>query len=904
MASKRATSGRRVSYYKKKFFFSIRERILLHLSEYTMYENELEAPDELTQFGIADIVLAGRSTCSKLLQEMEDQGLLYGRRAHVPSGKIRRTVYFLTPRGQMQANKVRRKVEETVVNVRGRTGELRKLKVVDIPAEVPAYASLVDVVCHISRGVFDIRSFAERMQVRRQRVSYLNAMPRLRHFFDREKELKTIGDWLKSPEQKVVILHGLPGVGKTTLAGNVVTGLREKGSVFWYGFHEWSTVRNVVHEIGEFLARLNKKDLLMYAETHEVLDEAEVFFLLEKNIRGLKAVMVFDDYDKAGGKLDDFFSTFKEILERSDGPNLIVSSRTVPKFYDRRDVRVKHLVEEIPLEGLDREGAHTLLTLKNIPESEVDRIYARTRGHPLFMELIQGPDVADAKDVDRFLEEELASRLLDVENRVLSLASVFRRPVHADALFLDDDVDFVVITSLSDQSLLKESAPKVYDVHDLVRSFFYGRLSPTKRKRYHRWAARFYGSRGTPDDLIEAQYHLLQAGNVEAAARSAIEYGRTILGSGYLEEFTRILEALNGEEVREDRKAELRILEAHIVNVQGVWDRALSLYTSVIEDAKRLERLRLEAEARRCTAEIFLNRGDYEAAEAELQRSLRIYSDVNDLDGQAEVHYSLGFLRNVSSEFMEAYRSFRTGMRLVLKTGNEAITAKLLYAFGVNYGHRGNYKKSVSYKMRAMNILERVRDLHQLAKVYNGLGTSYYELDDLDEAFRFYLKAIEFSRLIGDQRILAYALQNVSSIYIYNEDYEKAKDYVREASAIFQRLGEKRKIGWSKLYSGMIDFADGRTDAAKDLWAAGLSELTALNDRRGAALFNLTLSRIHLDGGDTASAEKHLDEAEKVAKQIDNEAILDLIAGERLNIEAALEGEAVRRGASGVSKAS
>ncbi|MCJ2520012.1 MAG: hypothetical protein LN412_03575, partial [Candidatus Thermoplasmatota archaeon] len=552
MQREKAAPGR-VSYYKKKFFFSIRERILLHLSEYTLYKDELEAPDDLTQFGIADIVLAGRSTCSKLLQEMEDRGLLYGRRAHVPAGKIRRTVYFLTPRGQIEGRKIRAKVERTVVKVKKLSGEIEKLRVVDIPREVPVYASLVDVVCHISRGVFDVKRFAGRVKARREKVSYIGAMPRLRHFFDRTKEQESIKKWLKSPSQKILILHGLLGVGKTTLAGETIMGLKKTMNVFWYRFHEWSTMRNVVHRVGDFLARLNKKDLLMYEETHDVLDMSEILFLLEKNLQGLKAVLVFDDYEKTGGALDGFFTAFKEILDRIEGPKVIVVSSTVPRFYDRRDVQVRNLVEEALLEGLDKKGAKTLLTLKNIPESDLDRIYSKTKGHPLFLELIQGPEVADTRDIDRFLEEELFSRLLDVERRVLSLASVFRKPVHVNALFLDDDVDYVVIISLSDQSLLKESSPKVYDVHDLVRGFFYGRLSPTKRKRYHTWAARFYTSRGTAGGFVEAQYHLLQAGNPEAAARSAIEQGRSFIEHGYVEEFSRIVEAWWEDGVSQDR---------------------------------------------------------------------------------------------------------------------------------------------------------------------------------------------------------------------------------------------------------------------------------------------------------------------------------------------------------------
>jgi ATP/maltotriose-dependent transcriptional regulator MalT/DNA-binding MarR family transcriptional regulator len=893
MPRRKAAEGRRVSYYKKKFFFSIRERILLHLSEYSIYENELEVPDELTQFGIADVVLAGRSTCSKLLQEMEDKGLLYGRRAHVPSGKIRRTVYFLTPRGQIEAARIKKKVEETTVKVRTPSGEVKKLRVVDIPKELPVYAPLVDVVCHISRAVFDVESFVSRMKARRQRVAYIGSMPRLRHFFDRTKEREAIDNWLKSKTHKVLTIHGLPGVGKTTLAGRVVTNLKDEMSVFWYRFHEWSTLRNVVQQIGEFLERLNKKDLLMYVETHEVLDVDEVFFLLEKNLRDLKALMVFDDYDKVGNQLDDFFSALKEMLDKVDGPKVIVISRTVPKFYSRRDVSARNLVEELALEGLDREGAATLLTLKNIPDSEFDTIYARTQGHPLFLELVQGPDVADARDIDRFLDEELFSRLLDVERRVLGLASVFRKPVHADALFMDDDVDYVVIASLTDQALLKETMPKVYDVHDLLRSFFYERLTPARRKRYHTWAARFYTAQGGPGDLVEAQYHFLKAENVDAAAKSAVEHGREIIKRGYLEEFSKILEALRKEKLKPDADAQIRLLEGHVKDVQGQWDEALKLYKGVAEQAQKKRNERLEAEARRYIGDILAKRDEDEAAQAELERSLKLYSKLNDLDGQAEVYYSLGYLQNKNSEFMEAYRNFRKGMRCVLKTENKAITAKLLYAFGVNYGQRGNYKKSVSYKVRAMNILEEIRDLHQLAKVYTGLGTSYQELGDPNEALQYYRKGIEYARLIGDQRILAYALQNASGIYMAREKLDVAEELLEEASAIFHTIGEKRKIGWSLLYRGGIYFLRGKTVEAEDAWNKGLQQLRASKDKRGIAMFNLTIARLYSEKGDVVTAAKYLKEAEKAAQEIGHTAVLERIAEEKVRVkEMSKRGEA------------
>ncbi len=888
----RLTRGGRTSYYKKKFFFSIRERILLHLSEYGIYENELEAPDELTQFGIAEVVLAGRSTCSKILQEMEERGLLYGRRAHVPSGKIRRTGYFLTPRGQMEAQKIRQKVEKATVKVLRPSGEAQRLRVTDIPRELPIHARLVDVVCHISRGALDVPEFVEAMGARRKKVAHLGAMPRIRHFFDRTMEQKILREWYDAPTAATLALYGLPGLGKTTLAARMVMDLQGETNVFWYRFQEWSTLRHVVHELGEFLAHLSKKALVMYVDTHQHLDLPEVLYLLERGLEGADALLVFDDYDRSEG-LDGFFAAVKDLLEKVDGPKMMVLSRARPKFYDPRDVKVKGMVRELPLGGLDEEGAATLLALKNVPESAVPAIYKATKGHPLFLELMQGPDVTDSGDFDAFLQEQVYGRLPDIERRVLGLASVFGGPIQADALFLDEDVDYVTLTSLVDQSLLRETTPKTYDMHDLIRRFFASRLTPSVRTRYHRWAARFYTTQGGLGDLVAAQFHHFQAGSPSKAARSAIRHGRAIIDGGFLEEFDRILGALQKASLNPQVAVQIRLLSARVLFVRGDWKEAETLYGRVAREAKRLEVSRVLAAALRLQGELLLKRGDYSRAESELGKSLKLYAKMKDRNGQAVVHYSLGFIRNRKGELMEAYRSFRRGMRLLEADGDPSIRAKILYGFGVNYGQRGNHKKAVSYKLRARANFEELRDLRWLAKVYIGLGVSYDEMGDTGRGERYTRKAIEYARLIGDQRILAYALQDLAGEHMGRGDLDQADEAVQEASSIFQRIGEKRKIGWSSLYEGSIAYLRGQGEEAEHAWKTGLSLLHELTDLRGVALFELTIAGYYFENGDFVSGEGHLKEAERAAKKIDSPAVLKRVSTERERIEALRRGEQV-----------
>ncbi|MDX1534192.1 MAG: hypothetical protein R3291_01050, partial [Thermoplasmata archaeon] len=120
---------------------------------------------------------------------------------------------------------------------------------------------------------------------------------------------------------------------------------------------------------------------------------------------------------------------------------------------------------------------------------------------------------------------------------------------------------------------------------------------------------------------------------------------------------------------------------------------------------------------------------------------------------------------------------------------------------------------------------------------------------------------------------------------------------VREASEIFQRIGEERKIGWSYLYEGSIAYLRGDEGKAEEAWETGLRSLNALHDHRGVALFQLTIATDYFENGDLVAGLRHLEQAERSAKKIDNQAILERIAEERAQMESIRKGETVPTGA-------
>jgi ATP/maltotriose-dependent transcriptional regulator MalT len=126
--------------------------------------------------------------------------------------------------------------------------------------------------------------------------------------------------------------------------------------------------------------------------------------------------------------------------------------------------------------------------------------------------------------------------LAEEEKTFLNIVSVFRYPTASSALFIEDSVSYETMDRLIEKNLIQEISYDQYDVHDLIREFFYIRLTPVLRKKYHHSAAKYYLEQADPLSTIEAQFHYVQAGDIENAVKLGINNGKEIIKKGYLEE--------------------------------------------------------------------------------------------------------------------------------------------------------------------------------------------------------------------------------------------------------------------------------------------------------------------------------------------------------------------------------
>lgn len=109
----------------KRISLTVDERVILHLYEYIPYEEDFEAPDAITQAGIARGVGIERKHVPRAVKKLISENLVETRVSHVKGGRQRKKVYYLTFEGKALARRIWESLSKKIVIIREADGTER-----------------------------------------------------------------------------------------------------------------------------------------------------------------------------------------------------------------------------------------------------------------------------------------------------------------------------------------------------------------------------------------------------------------------------------------------------------------------------------------------------------------------------------------------------------------------------------------------------------------------------------------------------------------------------------------------------------------------------------------------------------------------------------------------------------
>jgi tetratricopeptide (TPR) repeat protein len=629
-------------------------------------------------------------------------------------------------------------------------------------------------------GTLDLEKAAARWAKKVEMVDRTEHAPKLRAFVGREGELASLKAMLA--ENRIVVLHGIAGIGKTSLAVRHLEDLRRETNVLWWTVHDWDTMPGVLVPIAGFLAETGRRATQGLLAERPAPALNDVLDPLDTDLQDLKGVMIFDDFHKASPAVVELFGLLLDILEDRPSPNLLLVSRYQPSFYDRRHVVVRKVVGELQLQGLDRASARRLLEGRRMTDGEFDRLYSKTKGHPLALELLRDTRrLAPFKDVDAFVKEQVFDRLTEGERSTLAALCVQRGAVPREVALAaaSRGGGMSVLDRLQDRSLVWDTGEGRVDLHDMIRDFFYGRLTPEERLSYHRDAAEVWARRKGPEAVVERAHHLAKAEEAGAAVEALSRAGESVLRGSLLRDVLTIVEeATSAGDLPSGAIAMAEMLRGDALAGLDQADDAVAVYTRLLDSAvgsgdraaegrilgrlgllharrgqheqaievDRRARKAFEAagnalEAAKCRLAIADVLGALERkgeALRELQGALKTFREAGDGPGIATACIRLGEMRIDSESPKEARAHLKEGLRNLDPREEAGEVAKANYLMAESFRLEERWGDAVGYYERALELFTKVGDGQRMANSCDYLSYGYNVLGDPERADLYY----------------------------------------------------------------------------------------------------------------------------------------------------------------------
>ncbi len=640
----------------------------------------------------------------------------------------------------------------------------------------------------------------------------------------REREVAAVSTLLLRPEVHLLTLTGTGGVGKTRLALQIATELRDDfpDGVCFVSLAPIHDDELVIPTIAQALDLfpVGPRSLLGYLKT--VLREQQLLLLLDN----------FEQVVVAAPLL-------MELLAACPGLKLLVTSREV------LHVRGEHTFVVLPLavpdskhlpddETLAHYGAVALylerarevqptLQLTAITAPLIMEICRRLDGLPLAIELAAarlkllplpaflerlghrltvltgGPRDLPARQQTLYNTIAWSYDLLsDEEQRLFRLLSVFVGGCTleaAEAVYsaLGGECAQVLdgVTSLLDKHLLHQTGQDNGE--------------PDDRRLLMLETIREYGLEaltacGEREEVrqVHAGYYLRLAEEAEAYLYGA-EQGRWLDRLEREHDNLRAVLAWAMEQAAEKQRIETAL------RLAGALERFWAAHGHLHEGLNFLERVLasnegvasdVRARALNCAGWLALRQGEYEQAEAFCEEGLKLYREARGI-GTVRALYRLGMIASASGNDARARALLEESHALAREVGDTGRVAYALLSLGSVLIGQGEHTRAWALLEESLALFRELRDTEGRAWSLYFLGRVRFAQGDTMSARALAEECLAQCRAMKHQDCLARALDLLGQCALRQGEASEAQALFKESLALFRLLGEQRNIAWS-----------------------------------------------------------------------------------------------------------
>ncbi len=631
-----------------------------------------------------------------------------------------------------------------------------------------------------------------------------------------------------------VLIHGMGGLGKSSLASRLCDRLTQFDKIVWSGKVDEASL---LSKLGDKLRRLQREALQ--------LDNQELKYRLRDLFLALEEMATASEKQESGGKLQPFLlvlDDFENHLESRPNSGWVLQPEmarilealvwaitetnaphrlilTCRYDFDSQQLRYFHKQSLDGFKGADLQKKCSQLDAF-ASGSEVDeklRMQAQNLadGNPRLLERLNLVLLAKQLDVtailaqieqttaefrEDILNQELLKQLSPELTNMLELALVYQLPVPREGIAavctsivdIDKNINRAIALGLLEVS--PDSSLRVPRILSLKL--------PEDSEGLHRQAAEFLyrlwweeAEYSTEEQGLEI-HRLAMLGKVE---KISVEMAAVL--TRRWKDQSRFREAVKTCEETLAVFPDYRIFHslARSQAELGETDAAKKYYQQALDECPPADEI-VKAAILHNLAGIYVNQGEVAKAITFYEECLELDEKIGNLPGKAATLHQLAGIYARQGEVAKAIAFYEQSLELEEKIGNvrgkaatlhqlAGIYANTLHQLAGIYANQGEIAKAIALYEESLELKEKIGDVQGKAATLHCLAIIYATQGELAKAIAFYQQSLELYEKIGDVQGKAATFAMLGQLLADEKgDFDQALNYLQQSLEILQHL--------------------------------------------------------------------------------------------------------------------
>jgi tetratricopeptide (TPR) repeat protein len=326
------------------------------------------------------------------------------------------------------------------------------------------------------------------------------------------------------------------------------------------------------------------------------------------------------------------------------------------------------------------------------------------------------------------------------------------------------------------------------------------------------------------------------------------------------------------EQIPDTTELRTAAIKAHILIYQGRLDEAAEVLEPFEDQIHDETNLKDTAEFGMSKADLLYWRGEYEAAERQLQNVLGIYRIKGDLFGQARALSLIGRVYRRQGNYELARKHLDEALQAAhAQTEIEEtdfLVGNILFNLGVIHHQLGELDRAESLYTKAMRLLKQTENGRSYAFVLNSYGMLLRARGKYEPAARYYRESINYFSESASFNDLAHAINNLAYVQIRLGDTEAAAKLLTESLELRRRAKDMAGESVTLELMGVLHLEQGQLDEARHALNSAIQLAELANDDQEKAFALITLGRVLITQEVLDEGKEKLTEALRLAIQL------------------------------------